>query len=107
MHVRISEIREGDIVLNCGMRILIDGPATIYGEKYGNPADEPVYSWPGLVVNADAICKEGGEEYDAYIACHLRGQWWQDRGGRKDSWPVNSNDRESWEVERPGSAEAV
>lgn len=90
---RTPDLAEGDVVVNCGMRILIDGPVTNYpDERYG---------WPGLVLNADELCDKGSEHYDAYIACHLRGIWWEDRvpRPRKDDWPIVGNSSAMWHVE--------
>lgn len=97
-----DELREGDIVINSGMRILIDGPAKIYGTEYGN--DPAVYSWPGLVLNADDLCDKDSENYDAYIARHLRGIWWEDRVPRphKDNWTITGNHCAMWHIEPKG-----
>lgn len=101
MRKKISELEVGDVVLNHGMRILIDGPVRVYSSSY-NP-DLRIYRWPGLVLNADAICDKDGSEYDAYIACHLRGIWFEDRMGpkRKDEWSITSNDLAWWFTGEP------
>ena len=102
MYVPIDELREGDIVLEHGMRILIDGPVGTEGT-----GDRMRWVWPGLVVNADEVCNPRHPEYNAYIACHLRGQWWEDLSPRprKDNWPIVSNRLPLWTVERSTSEE--
>lgn len=94
-----ADLAEGDVVLNYGMRILIDGPATVYPEH--GQATYPTYRWPGLVLNADELCDRESPSYDAYIACHLRGQWWEDRvpRPRKDDWPIVGNHLANWHIE--------
>lgn len=100
LYLPTPELQEGDIVLNSGMRILIDGPAQTYPEP--NDPDRTRYAWPGLVTNADALCDRESEEYDSYIACHLRGQWREDQVPlpRQDDWPVVGNSLTRWHVER-------
>lgn len=93
-------LQEGDIVSNHGMRILIDGPAVVRNPDH----DYPVYAWPGLVLNADELCDKGSAHYDLYIAMHLRGVWWRDRGAvpeQRDRWTVQGNRMCSWHIEGP------
>ncbi|MER6605692.1 hypothetical protein ABT282_07200 [Streptomyces sp. NPDC000927] len=92
LYLPTPELREGDIVLDHGMRILIDGPG-----KYR----EETYVWPGLVLNADELCDNESDSYDAYIARHLRGIWWEDRvpRPRKDDWPIQGNSLACWRIE--------
>lgn len=94
-----TKLAEGDIVLNHGMRILIDGPATVY--PCANCPEEQFYAWPGLVLNADELCDKDGPSYDAYIAKHLRGIWWEDcvPRPRKDDWTVQGDSLATWVVE--------
>lgn len=94
-----TELAEGDIVLDSGMRILLDIPAKIY--KHGDDPADLVYAWHGLVLNADELCDRDGEDYNAYIACHIRGQWWEDcvPRPRKDQWIVQGNYLATWHVE--------
>lgn len=94
-----TELTQGDVVLHYGMRILIDGPAVVTPEH--GAATPPTYRWPGLVLNADELCDKDSPSHDAYIACHLRGQWWKDRvpRPRKDSWPIQGNHMARWTVE--------
>lgn len=102
-----TELAEGDIVVNYGMRILIDGPATVYPGT--SSTDTERYAWPGLVLNADALCAKESPQYDAYIACHLRGQWWEDRvpRPRKDNWPIVGNYHATWCVEESRAMEKI
>ena len=94
-----DELREGDIVLDSGMRILIDGPVTVVPSFYRSENDR--YVWPGLVLNADELCDKDSPEYNNYIASHLRGQWWEDRLPlpRKDNWPIVGNRLTNWYTE--------
>jgi hypothetical protein len=94
LYLNTTELREGQVVHNSGMRILIDGPARIY------EGDHEVYAWPGLVLNADEICRREGPAYNSYIACHLRGTWREDAGREPDRWTVQGNDLACWWVER-------
>ncbi len=96
-----DKLREGDIVLNSGMRILIDGPVKVIPDLSTCHDRYDTYRWPGLVLNADELCDKDSPEYDAYIACHLRGQWWEDRvpRPRKDNWPVVGNKLAVWYTE--------
>lgn len=96
-----SQLAEGDIVLNHGMRILLDGPAKVI--KRGEDPADTVYVWPGLVLNADELCDKESPSYDAYIAKHIRGIWWEDcvPRPRKDDWPVQGNYLATWGVEDP------
>lgn len=98
----ILELQEGDIVANHGMRILIDGPMRTNGKEFGYSDDNPAYVWPGLVINADDLCDPASRDYDNYIACHLRGTWWQDRGGKpedRDRWNIQGSYSTQWYVE--------
>lgn len=94
-----TELQVGDVVVNHGMRILLDTPANVY--EHGSDLADKVYSWPGLVLNADELCDRESEHYDSYIACHLRGTWWEDRvpRPRKDQWEVTGNYLATWYVE--------
>src|SRR5574341_1702660 len=94
-----TQLAEGDIVLDHGMRILLDGPATIH--PLGDRPEDPVYRWPGLVLNADELCDKGSPSYNAYIACHIRGQWREDIVPlpRLDDWPVQGNHLAMWTTE--------
>lgn len=91
-----TQLAEGDIILNYGMRILIDGPVKISG-----PEHDRVYRWPGLVINADELCDKDSPTYDAYIYKHIRGIWWEDcvPRPRKDDWPIQGNYLATWVVE--------
>lgn len=94
----VSQLREGDIVINHGMRILIDGPVTITRTL----GKMDLYRWPGLVLNADELCDEDADTYDSFIASCLRGTIWEDHipHTRKDDWTIQSNDLQHWRVER-------
>lgn len=100
LYLPTSELREGDIVLNTGMRILIDGPAGIYPQ--GDRPEDQVYRWPGLVLNADELCDRDADTFDLYLYKHLRGVWWEDQvpRPRRDDWPVQGNHLAMWHVER-------
>ena len=99
-----TELTEGDIVLHHGMRILLDGPAKRYQQGTGRAGD--VYRWPGLVLNADELCDKDGPHYNAYIAKHIRGIWWEDcvPRPRKDDWPIQGNYLATWVVEDKADA---
>lgn len=101
MRKSTTELEVGDIVLHGGMRILIDGPAHITPE-HGSAA-LPVYRWPGLVLNADELCDKSAPAYDAYIARHLRGIWWEDRvpRPRRDNWNITGNAMALWHMGAP------
>lgn len=92
-----TELKQGDIVVNQGMRILLDTPARVY-EDYANG---PVYAWPGLVLNADELCDRKSPKFDLYIYKHIRGIWWEDcvPRPRKDEWIVQGNHLATWYVE--------
>lgn len=94
-----TQLAEGDIILNHGMRILLDGPAKVYDQ--GPREEDKVYCWPGLVLNADELCDKDGPHYNPYIAKHIRGIWWEDcvPRPRKDDWPVQGNYLATWVVE--------
>ncbi len=94
-----TPLAEGDIVLNHGMRILIDGQATV--TQLGTGRAGEVYRWPGLVLNADELCDKDSPSYDPYIAKHSRGIWWEDQvpRPRKDDWPIQGNYLATWVVE--------
>lgn len=98
---KTDQLQEGDVVLNHGMRILIDGPART--EPGTNGHDLTRYRWPGLVLNADELCDPASLAYDTYIYKHLRGVWWEDRvpRTRKDDWPVVGNCLAWWSVGEP------
>lgn len=98
-----TELEVGDVVLNYGMRILLDTPANIY--RHGEDQADTVYSWPGLVLNADELCDKESESYDAYIYKHIRGIWWEDRvpRPRRDQWEVTGNYLATWHVEEKES----
>lgn len=97
--VDTSQIREGDIVLDYGLVALV-GPVRIYGTEYGYPEGEPVYAWPGRVLNADELCDREHPAYNAYAARHLRGIWCEDAGGVRDCWTIQGNALASWTVVR-------
>jgi hypothetical protein len=94
-----SQLAEDDIILHYGMRILIDGPAVVTQKGTGRAG--ALYHWPGLVLNADELCDKDSPSYDAYIASHLRGIWWEDRvpRPRKDDWPIQGNYLASWTLQ--------
>lgn len=94
-----TELTEGDVVLNYGMRILIDGPAKIY--KQGEDQADIVFVWPGLVLNADELCAKEFPTYNSYIASFLRGTNWEDRvpRTRQDEWNIQGNYLANWTVE--------
>lgn len=90
------ELEAGDIILDAGMRILLEAPIKTYEE--GRAA------WSGLVLNAEELCNKGHSSYDAYIARHLRGVWWQDRGSvaaQYDHWTIAGNDLAIWHLGTP------
>lgn len=108
MQKTTDQLAVGDVILNHGMRILIDGPAKIYentgGENY------PVYAWPGLVLNADELCNRDAPTYDNYIALHIRGTWWEDSGSRPealDHWTIQGNKLALWNVGAPWREDGV
>lgn len=107
MRRNTTELEIGDVVLHSGMRILIDGPAKVYTEH--GSASLPVYAWPGLVLNADALCDRDAPEYDAYIARHLRGIWWEDRvpRPRRDNWSITGNAMALWHMGAPWREDGV
>ena len=96
-----DKLREGDIVLHGGMRILIDGPVTVYPDTSAVHDRYDTYVWPGLVLNANELCDKDSPEYDGWIASFLRGQQWEDRmpRPRKDDWPIKGNKLANWYTE--------
>lgn len=96
MRKTTDQLREGDVVLHYGMRILIDGPAHTYPDR-----GHTVYRWPGLVLNADELCDPASPSYSGYIASHLRGTRWRDIVPRRrmDDWPVQGNGMALWNTE--------
>lgn len=101
MNKTTDQLSEGDVVLNHGMRILLDGPAKVY--PHGDRPEDQVYVWPGLVLNADELCDKDAETFNSYIYKHIRGIWWEDclPRPRKDDWPVQGNSLARWVVEDP------
>lgn len=87
--VAAVDLKIGDVVQEHGMRVLLDREIPTYRDG--------VKAFAGLVLNADELCTKGSDGYDAYIACHLRGQWFQDRligqpNARQDEWTIQGND---------------
>lgn len=97
-----DQLKQGDIVLHHGMYILLDRPPRSYGEGHGE--NTPYWAFSGLVLNADELCDRQSLSYDSYIACHLRGTWWRDAGGKpqtRDRWNVQGNHMATWQVTPP------
>lgn len=93
-----TELSQGDVVMHFGMRILIDGPASVLGREHGYCDDTPVYKWPGTVINADEIRATEGTGYMRRFLC-------EDPSAcgcgatKKDSWSVQGNRLATWTVE--------
>jgi hypothetical protein len=96
-----DQLGVGDIVLDGGMRIKVGAPIPTHREG--------VWAFKGHVLNADALCDKDSPDYDSYIACHLRGQWWKDRdpnGGKgdpadRDMWPIQGTANVVWYLGLP------
>ena len=114
--VTTPEIREGDIVLNHGMRILIDGPANVFhggclrhalplhGARDAQP--EMVegaecllgYAWPGTVLNVDEV-REAHIIPMSFLYDNARYTYGPGHG-REDFWNTQGNARARWRVLR-------
>lgn len=83
--VTVPDLKVGDVVFEFGMRIKLDREIPTHREG--------VKALAGIVLNADELCDKTLDTYDPYIARHLRGIWFEDRGPgvRKDEWTVQGN----------------
>lgn len=91
-----DELREGDIVVDCGMRIRIIGPAKTYRTEHGNHPD--VYSVPGLVVNADEVRAVPHNGYIRRFLCEGKPDCRCGSPG-KDRWDITGGHLATWHIE--------
>lgn len=91
-----SELAEGDIVLEHGMRLLIDRPIRQYED-----GALPVFNTRAQVLNIDEV-----EAADAWLARFVRADA-RDTDGDEVRWTVQSNDLHSWYVETAGANESL
>lgn len=100
-HIPTSELHQGDVVLNHGMRLLLDQPVRNAGRRNGMALD--VYVTSALVLNEEKVIAHGTVPHS-----WLRREKWVDsQGWRIDPtddpcWSVQGNDLASWSVERAG-----
>lgn len=89
---KASELRNGDVVVTHGMRVLLDAPIRSYDDR-----GTTVYSCHGLVLNPEAV-----------EALTDRFLWWainDSRDNGEHRWTVQSNDlHHGWAVEVPAAA---
>ncbi len=93
--VSTSELRAGDVVTTCGLRVLLHGEPRVYStEEWAGSARGPVYVWPGLVLNEE----EAVNEY------RVPREWlhYDGSGQRHDEarWTIQGNDLATWQVQR-------
>ncbi|MFC9280914.1 hypothetical protein [Streptomyces collinus] len=94
-----SQLAEGDIVREHGMRVRLDKLTTV--ERQGRT----VYHWAGTVLNMPEV-----REAKHVPLSFLRTQKWEDGRGwvtdREDYWAVQGNNLATWAVEVPADAPA-
>lgn len=93
-----SELREGDVILDCGMRILLRGEREEYERSQGT-----VYGWEGLVTNPEHVKAEGFVPY-AWLFPNVWGKGanggWGIDYDAEPTWRVQGNTLARWSVER-------
>ena len=92
--LKTSELREGDIVLEHGMRVRLDSGVRTPESEHGT-----VYSRPGTVLNLDEV-REAKIIPPSFLGDGEK--WVEGRGwttDRDDSWTVQGNDLAHWTVE--------
>jgi hypothetical protein len=111
LYVKSSELREGDVVLTHGMRVLIDQEIKDYPGMYGD-----VFHTNGKVINLDEAVKDGtihvhkdnpfgfepkhGVVPLAWLYPDVfRGGWTKDWDA-DPRWAIQGNDNAHWTVER-------
>lgn len=109
----------GDVVVNHGMRVRIDGPAKVFhggcdhslrwttglhqtpeDPAMAEGAECPVgYAWPGTVINVEEACASGGVSRGMLkTRKFVEGHGWVT--DRTDFWSVQGNRLAHWFVER-------
>ncbi|MET8696858.1 hypothetical protein ABZV65_30460 [Streptomyces bauhiniae] len=89
-----SELAEGDVVREHGMRVRLD--SLDFGR--GSHPDRSVYAWTGTVLNMDEV-REAGHVPLSWLCTHKWESGWV--VDRKDVWTVQGNDFVTWAVECP------
>lgn len=97
------DLRPGDVVVTWGMRVRIDGPRSVTYQDPGR-LGEPVYLWPGKVVNMEEIRSAGvidmrlfeRKMYTSAIGWYLE---------ETDDWVVKGDNLANWRVERDGETQ--
>ena len=97
--IRISELRVGDIVLDHGMRLLVDRPVEI-------SKSHPVASDGSFCRYTQALVLNRDDPATAAVPRSWTADW--KRNGEQTPhdgehrWTIQSNDRMTWRVERDG-----
>ncbi|MFD7501561.1 hypothetical protein [Streptomyces sp. NPDC059850] len=87
-----SQLEQGDIVHEHGMRVRLDRLIS----RSGEPGDSEVFAWAGTVLNAAEV-REAGHVPASFI-CRWEGPYLV----QKDYWTVQGNDMAPlWTVEEP------
>jgi hypothetical protein len=89
-----SQLKLGDVVLNHGMRILLDTPAV----TFPNPGTTVCYSWVGTVLNPEEAVKEGIPRTFLCEDRYVDGEGWT--RVQTNRWNVQGNDLATWIAER-------
>ena len=94
-----SELRTGDIILNAGMKVLLDGaiqsrPYTTEDQRAAHGGTDAVYWQRGLVVNLDEI------EDPWLVSVTREYQEWPNRHipTGEHRWTIQGNDLATWAV---------
>ncbi|NGO67001.1 hypothetical protein [Streptomyces boncukensis] len=89
-----SQLTQGDIVLDHGMRIRLD----ICTSR--KESDYTVYAWRGTVLNLEQV-REKGHVPMSFLRTHVwkPGEGWVT--DREDVWVVQGNELAEWTVENP------
>jgi sensor domain CHASE-containing protein len=92
--LKSSELRKGDIVIQFGMRILIDQEIKDYPGAYGD-----VYHTNGLVTNIEEVKEAEYIPVGWLYPDVFRGGWQKDYDA-DPRWVIQGNDLATWAVER-------
>lgn len=96
-----TELRQGDIVVTHGMRVLLETEPLVFPNGRGSET----YQFGGRVVNLDEVRAAG-----AVPMSFLRTHKWTPGTGwtvdREDVWPIQGNELAHWSVDRPASTTA-
>ncbi len=94
LFLKSSELRQGDIVLQFGMRLLIDQEIKDYSGAYGQ-----VYHTSAKVLNPEEVKEEAYVPWSWLFPDVFKGGWRKDYDA-DPRWDVQGNDNAFWHVER-------